>query len=443
MKKSYILTCLFLLILLLPAAVSAADPAPTVISINPAFGINTGTVSITNMSGTGFNTTVTPTVMLIMSGQTNIQATSVTVVSATQITCTFDLTGKTAGLWNVAVTNPDGQQGTLSSGFMIKNPAPTITSVLPGSGYNTSSVSNVVISGTGFLTSGATVVLAESGQANVTGTIVSATATQLTCTFPITGIQAGSWDVIVTNVDGQSATRSGGFTILSPTNAVTLSSITPSSALANTTVSITSLAGTNFQSSASLRLRRAGYNDIYGTVSTLSSTAITGTFNLTSQVPGDYQVCVINPNADAVCGLTFTIDSDQITNGSIYFETNPPGASVYVNNTYKGITPFTLSNVIPSYYKVLVEDSGYQIYTETVKVNSGTKTSFYAKLVSSETAEVTTVPATTVTTVATTKKSTVKTPTPWPTETPTPASPLGTPAIIGAVGLAFLALRKR
>jgi hypothetical protein len=342
------------------------------------------------------------------------------------------------------VTNPDSQQVTLTSGFMVKNPAPTITIVLPGSGYNSSSVSNVVISGTGFSTSGATVVLAQSGQTNVTGTIVSATSTQLTCTFPITGIQAGSWDVIVTNADGQSVTRSGGFAILSSTSAITLSSIAPTEALTNTTVSITSLTGTNFQSSASLLLRRAGYNDIYGTVSTLSSTAITGTFNLTNQAPGDYQVCVINPNSDAVCGLTFTIDSDEITNGSIYFETNPSGASVYVDNTYKGTTIFTLSNVVPGYYKVLIEESGYHSYTETVKVTSGTKSTVYAKLVASETETATTVPTTTMTTKATiTKKSTVKTPTPWPTDTTTPASPVGTPAIICAIGLAFLALRKR
>jgi hypothetical protein len=417
MKKLYLFACMMLLVLLLPAAVSAVGN----ISVS---SVPAGASIFLNGTSTG---SVTPaTIQSVLAGSNTVM---------------LRLTGYQDYTQTVTVTN--NATSVVSYTLVTATAAPTITSVLPVSGYNTSSVSNVIISGTGFSTSGATVVLAESGQTNVTGTIVSATATQLTCTFPITGIQAGSWDVIVTNADGQSATRSGGFTILSSTSAVTLSSITPSSALANTTVSITSLAGTNFQSSASLLLRRAGYNDIYGTVSTLSSTAITGTFNLTSQVPGDYQVCVINPNSDAVCGLTFTIDSDEITNGSIYFETNPPGASVYVNNTYKGTTPFTLSNVIPGYYKVLVEDSGYQTYTETVKVTSGTKTSFYAKLVSSETATATTVPTTTVTTVATMKKSTVKTPTPWPTDTMTPASPVGTLAIIGAISLAFIALRKR
>jgi hypothetical protein len=40
------------------------------------------------------------------------------------------------------------------------------------------------------------------------------------------------------------------------------------------------------------------------------------------------------------------------------------------------------------------------------------------------------------------KKTTKPTPTPWPSDTPTPASPLGLPVIIGAVGIAVLAMRK-
>jgi len=154
------------------------------------------------------------------------------------------------------------------------------------------------------------------------------------------------------------------------------------------------------------------------------------------------QNVILNTSTLAV-SATLT-NTTTVTNGSIYFETNPSGASVYVDNTYKGTTIFTLSNVVPGYYKVLIEESGYHSYTETVKVTSGTKSTVYAKLVASETETATTVPTTTMTTKATiTKKSTVKTPTPWPTDTTTPASPVGTPAIIVAIGLAFLALRKR
>jgi hypothetical protein len=347
--------------------------------------------------------------------------------------------------YSQTVTVTDDQTSAVSYNLVTVTAAPAITGISPTSGYNSSSISNVVITGSGFSTSGASVVLYTSGQTNITGTIVSATATQLTCTFPITGKTAGSWNVIVTNSDGQSATLSGGFAIVNPSSTVTLTSITPSSALANSTVSITSLSGTNFQSSATMRLRRSGYNDIYGTVSTLSSTTITGTFNLTNEAPGPYQVCVINPNTDALCGLTFTIGSDKVTNGSIYFQSSPSGASVYLNNTLVGTTTFTLYNVTPGGYQVLMEESGYHPYTGTVTVTSGSQASVYGTLValpSVTTATPVAAAPTTYTLVPTVKHTTIPVPTAWPSDTPTPASPVGPLAIIGAVGIAILVMRK-
>ncbi|MCG2676138.1 hypothetical protein L6304_03000, partial [bacterium] len=42
------------------------------------------------------------------------------VVSATKITCTFNLTGATTGAWNVVVTEPtNSQQNGLGGGFTV------------------------------------------------------------------------------------------------------------------------------------------------------------------------------------------------------------------------------------------------------------------------------------------------------------------------------------
>jgi hypothetical protein len=41
------------------------------------------------------------------------------VVSSTQFTCTFDLTGATTGLWNVKLRNSDGTYYTLANGFEV------------------------------------------------------------------------------------------------------------------------------------------------------------------------------------------------------------------------------------------------------------------------------------------------------------------------------------
>ena len=95
-------------------------PAPTVTSITPNTGLNTTTIGITNLAGTGF--LAGATVKLNRTGYSDIPGTSVTVVSPNQITCTFDLTNKKAGLWNVAVVNADGQSGVLANGFTITAP---------------------------------------------------------------------------------------------------------------------------------------------------------------------------------------------------------------------------------------------------------------------------------------------------------------------------------
>lgn len=87
-------------------------PPPTVTSITPNSGTQGTIVSISNLAGTNFYGT--PIVKLRMSSQSDITASSVNVVSPTQITCVFDLTGAAPGSWDVFVQNPDGQSATLS-----------------------------------------------------------------------------------------------------------------------------------------------------------------------------------------------------------------------------------------------------------------------------------------------------------------------------------------
>jgi uncharacterized repeat protein (TIGR01451 family) len=101
-------------------------PAPTVTNITPSSGENTGSVSITNLAGSDFQDGAA--VKLTKAGQSDINATGVSVASDSQITCNFDLTGAAAGLWNVVVANPDGQSGTLTNGFTVTAPpAPDVS----------------------------------------------------------------------------------------------------------------------------------------------------------------------------------------------------------------------------------------------------------------------------------------------------------------------------
>lgn len=96
-------------------------PPPTVTSITPSSSPQAGAVSITNLAGTTFLTGAT--VKLKRTGFPDIAASSVIVVSASKITCAFNLTGRKTGLWDVSITNSDGLSGLLSSGFGINVPS--------------------------------------------------------------------------------------------------------------------------------------------------------------------------------------------------------------------------------------------------------------------------------------------------------------------------------
>jgi len=93
--------------------------APAVSSVAPDTALNTAVINITDLSGSNFQTDAT--VKLTKNGQTAITCTDVVVVDSTRLTLTCDITGAAVGAWDVVVTNPDDQAGTLSSGFIVSN----------------------------------------------------------------------------------------------------------------------------------------------------------------------------------------------------------------------------------------------------------------------------------------------------------------------------------
>ena len=110
------------------------DLPPTVNSITPSGGENTGTINITNLSGEDFDGGAI--VKLTKSGQSVIYGSNVDVVSSSKITCNFNISGVWTGDWNVTVENPGGKQDTLEGGFAIYAegtlPAPKVDCVSPG-----------------------------------------------------------------------------------------------------------------------------------------------------------------------------------------------------------------------------------------------------------------------------------------------------------------------
>lgn len=111
---------------------------PTVSAITPGVGPNVGVIHISNLSGTGFRNGVS--VKLTRAFQNDVLASNICLVSSSQITCDFDLTGITPGLWTVVVTNPDGQIGKLNNSFGIVMPDTT-----PVYGTNNKSVNTSIM----------------------------------------------------------------------------------------------------------------------------------------------------------------------------------------------------------------------------------------------------------------------------------------------------------
>lgn len=238
-----------------------------------------------------------------------------------------------------------------------------------------------------------------------------------------------------------------GWAAAADTSAPTLSSITPSSGETNTTVKITSLAGTNFASGAGIRLRSSSSKDIAGSVTSVTNgTKIVGSFNLDRKAPGYYQVCVYNDESTYTCGLTFTIEApgETLTSGSVFFDTNPTGATVILNGTRVGTSVFTYHNATPGTYKVLIQKSGYADSTGSVTVKEGTRVRYYAQLtpLGAGAPAATAIPVKTATTI---RKSTMSIPTTWPGTTPTTASPVDPALVIGAaaLGIGLVVIRRR
>ena len=103
---------------------------PSVSSVSPAMGLNTGPVSAI-ITGTGFNTTGAggTTVNLTQTGYANISVTNVTPASATSIAVSLPITHGGAGTWYLVVINPDGQESVERVPFVITGPVPTTAPV--------------------------------------------------------------------------------------------------------------------------------------------------------------------------------------------------------------------------------------------------------------------------------------------------------------------------
>ena len=271
---------------ILPRTFTVTNATPTISSLTPTAGFNTGTIPVT-ITGTAFRNGVTVT---LLNGSATLPGT-ITSRTTTKIVCTFPLNGTAAGLYNLTVTNIDGLSVTKLNAFTIQQagPYPIIASFNPDSGVNTAALP-FTINGTNFR-KGATLTI-NNGSTNktVTGTVTGTTV--IKCSLPLTGLPIGKYNLTVRNADdGSSCTLENGLTVTNPIPIIT--TLTPTSGH-NTGSLMVAIAGSRFVSGCQVSLVNNS-TIIPGIISGFITTKFTGTFGLSGAEPGIYNLTVTNP----------------------------------------------------------------------------------------------------------------------------------------------------
>lgn len=320
----------------LPGGFTVLNLPPELFGINPHIGTCNDSEEVVSL--TGINFMPGASVALVRSGHGPIDATDVHLIDPSHVTGTFDLTGAATGAWDVVLTNTDGQFSVLPGGYSIQYLPPHVTSITPSSGKNNEVIGITNLAGSGFRP-GAIVALKKSGQADIptiNNPIVS--PDKILCFFDLSGRKGGSWDVVVTNDDGQSSSLPDGFTLVYP-QPPGVTGITPESGQNTGPVSITDLAGTGFQTGATIALKKAGQTDIPGTdVNVISPSRITGQFNIAGALAGDWTVVVTNDDGQTTTGtpVSFAITNPAPTLTDVEPDTglnNNPAAALNLSGS--------------------------------------------------------------------------------------------------------------
>ena len=280
-------------------------PTPMVSSISPDIGISNQIVSVT-LTGDKFDKAAT--VKLAKTGEPEIIASDVTVISKTEIKCSFDLKGRTVGPWDVIVANKDryskkDKESLLRNGFTIEYSGPTVTEIEPN--RNTASKTiTAALTGSGFRT-GASVMLGNK-QMDIGATKVKVISeAKIECEFNLSGTNPGSYNVRVVNDDAKSAILPNGFLVMGeptapvlPPKKITVDSITPNKGFNNGFV-LTDITGANFDEKVAVKLCGANQVEIPGlNIIETGSSKINCFFEITDRPVGKYDVVVTNPDGE-------------------------------------------------------------------------------------------------------------------------------------------------
>jgi hypothetical protein len=311
---------------------ASAAAVPSVTSVSPSSGVDTGGTTVT-ISGSGFTGA---TAVMFGTG-----AETFTVDSDTEITTDASTPSGGDGTVDVTVTTPDGTSPTTPADQFTFVPAPTVTGVSPGVGP-VAGGNTVTITGTGF--TGATAVLFD--QTEATSFTVDSD-TQLTAIAPPG--TAGTVNVLVCNGASTSpASTADQYTYQAPSCTTTVTGthagqLTVASGL-TCLVNATQNGQVTVAAGAALSVTNS---TVDGTATATSPVTVTGL-----QQNG---TLTLENDSDGI-----TLDGSQV-NGLVYVENNssPLTAGIMVSgNTVTGSLYCTGNNPAPLDYGAVNTVSG-------------------------------------------------------------------------------------
>ena len=112
-----------------------------------------------------------------------------------------------------------------------------------------------------------------------------------------------------------------------------------------------------------------GYN--YGATPYIFTGMTTGYHTVEVDYPG-YEAYVANVYVDSGSNQEINADLTALVSyGSLFVESTPPGADVYVDGNYQGTSPVTVSAISRGQHQIELHKAGYEVLTSTQNVDTG------------------------------------------------------------------------
>jgi hypothetical protein len=84
--------------------------------------------------------------------------------------------------------------------------------------------------------------------------------------------------------------------------------------------------------------------------------------------------------AGGILSVAVAVAGTPVQTGSIYAQSSPGGAAIYLNGNFRGYAPLTIPNLAPGAYSIKAVLSGYTPDILTVSVYAGSNTPYYPNL---------------------------------------------------------------